>query len=196
MEKMQQNDGTLGKRLLGLFTVFFKIGLCTFGGGIAMLSILERELTEKRGWTTSDELLDYFAIGQSTPGIIAVNVSTFVGHKRAGIPGGIVATAGMVCPSVIIITIIAEFISNFAEIAWVQRALTGINVAVAALLTQAVWKFASKAVSGILGAALLVAAFVLIFALNVGTIWIIIGSALVGVAIAGVRGEFRKEKAE
>ncbi|WP_406035118.1 chromate transporter [Treponema saccharophilum] len=196
MEKMQQNDGTLGKRLLGLFTVFFKIGLCTFGGGIAMLSILERELTEKRGWTTSDELLDYFAIGQSTPGIIAVNVSTFVGHKRAGIPGGIVATAGMVCPSVIIITIIAEFISNFAEIAWVQRALTGINVAVAALLTQAVWKFASKAVSGILGAALLVAAFVLIFALNVGTIWIIIGSALAGVAIAGARGEFRKEKAE
>lgn len=196
MEKMQQNDGTLGKRLLGLFTVFFKIGLCTFGGGIAMLSILERELTEKRGWTTSDELLDYFAIGQSTPGIIAVNVSTFVGHKRAGIPGGIVATAGMVCPSVIIITIIAEFISNFAEIAWVQRALTGINVAVAALLTQAVWKFASKAVSGILGAALLVAAFVLIFALNVGTIWIIIGSALVGVVIAGARGEFRKEKAE
>ena len=193
---MQQNDGTLGKRLLGLFTVFFKIGLCTFGGGIAMLSILERELTEKRGWTTSDELLDYFAIGQSTPGIIAVNVSTFVGHKRAGIPGGIVATAGMVCPSVIIITIIAEFISNFAEIAWVQRALTGINVAVAALLTQAVWKFASKAVSGILGAALLVAAFVLIFALNVGTIWIIIGSALAGVAIAGARGEFRKEKAE
>ena len=161
-----------------------------------MLSILERELTEKRGWTTSDELLDYFAIGQSTPGIIAVNVSTFVGHKRAGILGGIVATAGMVCPSVIIITIIAKFISNFAEIAWVQRALTGINVAVAALLTQAVWKFASKAVSGILGAALLIAAFVLIFALNVGTIWIIIGSALVGVAIAGARGEFRKEKTE
>lgn len=173
-----------------LFSVFFKIGACTFGGGIAMLPVLERELADRRGWTTSGELLDYFAIGQSTPGIIAVNVATFVGHKRAGPLGGIVATAGIVCPSILIITLIAKFISSFSEIEWVRRALTGINVAVAALLTNAVISFARKSVRGALGAALFAASFVLIFVLGVGTVWVIAGSALVGVVLAGIRGEF------
>lgn len=177
------------KTLWELFSIFFKIGLCTFGGGIAMLPILERELVEKRNWVESNELLDYFAIGQSTPGIIAVNVATFVGYKRAKILGGCIATFGMVCPSLIIITVIALFISNFADIVWVQKALVGINVAVAAILTSAVFSFSKKSVKNVFGFFLLLVSFVLIFVFNVGTIWIILGSALLGVLLAGIRGD-------
>ncbi len=177
------------KKLWDLFIVFFKVGLCTFGGGIAMLPILETELVEKRSWVTSEELLDWFAIGQSTPGIIAVNVATFSGHKRAGIIGGCAATFGMVLPSIIIITVIAVFISNFQDIVLVQKALTGINVAVAAILTSAVYKFSKKSVKNIFGAILLAVSFVLIFVLNVNTIYIIFGSAFLGVLIAGCRGD-------
>ncbi len=183
------------KTLWELFSIFFKIGLCTFGGGIAMLPILERELVEKRNWVESNELLDYFAIGQSTPGIIAVNVATFVGYKRAKIIGGCIATFGMVCPSLIIITVIALFISNFADIVWVQKALVGINVAVAAILTSAVFSFSKKSVKNVFGFFLLLVSFVLIFVFNVGTIWIILGSALLGVLLAGIRGDLSaKEK--
>ncbi|WP_296320305.1 chromate transporter [Treponema sp. UBA3813] len=183
------------RTLWDLFSIFFKIGSCTFGGGIAMLPILERELAEKRNWTTSDELLDYFAIGQSTPGIIAVNVATFIGYKRAGLIGGCVATFGMVFPSIIIITLIAKFISNFSEIEWVQKALKGINVAVAAILTSAVYKFSKKSVKNLFGFLLLVIAFLLIFVFNVGTAYVIFGSAILGVILASCRGEFRKEEA-
>ena len=159
---------------------------------MAMLPILERELVEKRNWVESNELLDYFAIGQSTPGIIAVNVATFVGYKRAKIIGGCIATFGMVCPSLIIITVIALFISNFADIVWVQKALVGINVAVAAILTSAVFSFSKKSVKNFF---LLLVSFVLIFVFNVGTIWIILGSALLGVLLAGIRGDLSaKEK--
>nr|WP_191013903.1 chromate transporter [Treponema zioleckii] len=180
------------KLLWDLFSVFFKIGICTFGGGIAMLPILQRELADKRGWTDENELLDYFAIGQSTPGIIAVNVATFIGFKKAGVVGGCVATFGMVFPSIIIITLIAMFLSNFADIVWVKKAMSGINVAVAAILTSAVYKFAKKSVKGIFGLILLLASFVLIFLFNVNTIWIILGSALLGVVIAACRGDFKK----
>ena len=180
------------RTLWELFSVFFKVGLCTFGGGIAMLPILERELAEKRDWTNPDELLDYFAIGQSTPGIIAVNVATFIGYKRSGIVGGCVATFGMVLPSIIIITVIAKFISNFSDIWWVKKALTGINVAVAAILTSAVYNFSKKSVKNIFGFILLVISFVLIFILKVGTVWVIFGSAILGVIIAGCRGELKE----
>ncbi|MBQ7159081.1 MAG: chromate transporter [Treponema sp.] len=180
------------KSLWDLFSVFFKIGLCTFGGGIAMLPILEKELSEKRGWTTSDELLDYFAIGQATPGIIAVNVATFVGYKKAGVIGGCISTLGMVSPSIIIITLIAKFISNFSEITWVQTALRGINVSVAAILTVAVYKFSKKSVKSVFGFVLLLIAFTLIFVFKVNTVWVIFGSAILGVLLAALRGEFRK----
>ncbi|MGI5059027.1 chromate transporter [Treponema pectinovorum] len=166
-----------------LFCLLFKVGLFTFGGGIAMLPILERELVEKRGWTTSNELLDWFAIGQSTPGIIAVNVSTFIGYKKAGVIGACVATFAMVLPSIIIITIIAIFINNFAELLWVQKALRGINVAVAAILTNAVYKFAKKSVKDAFGFFLLVLAFVLIFVFKVPTVCVIFGSCVPGLVI-------------
>ncbi len=181
------------KTLWDLFSIFFKIGLFTFGGGIAMLPILEKELSEKHGWTTSDELLDYFAIGQATPGIIAVNVATFVGHKKAGILGACLSTFGMVFPSIIIITVIAKCIANFSEIIWVQKALRGINVAVAAILTVAVYKFAKKSVKSVFGFVLLQISFVLIFVFKVNTVYVIFGSAILGVILAACRGEFKKK---
>ena len=113
---------------LKLFLLFAKIGVMTFGGGYAMLPILQRELVDTRHWATEEELADYFAIGQCTPGIIAVNTATFIGHKRKGIPGGIVATLGVVFPSLIIITILAGLITTFADLPFVQNAFAGIRV--------------------------------------------------------------------
>ena len=123
-----------------LFGTFFKIGAFTFGGGYAMLPMLQREVVEKRGWATEEELMDYYAIGQCTPGIIAVNTATFVGHRTRGVVGGIVATLGVVFPSLVIITIIAAFISNFAHIPAVQNAFAGIRICVCVLIFNAVVK--------------------------------------------------------
>lgn len=175
-----ENKGLL-KNLLDLFFVFFKIGAFTFGGGLAMLPILEKDLVDKLKWSTREELMDFYAISQSTPGIVAVNVATFIGYKRCGIIGGIIGTLGVVTPSIIIITLIALFLQNFMDISWVQKAMAGINVAVAALLTKAVWTFAQKGVKNLLGFILFIVAFLLMAFLNVNTIFIIIGSALVGI---------------
>ena len=129
---------------LDLFLTFARIGGLTFGGGYAMLPMLQREVVEKRGWATEGELMDYYAIGQCTPGIIAVNTATFIGHKNKGILGGIIATLGVVFPSLVIITIIAAFISNFAELAVVQNAFAGIRVCVCVLILNAVIKLWKK----------------------------------------------------
>ena len=131
---------------LQLFLVFAQVGVCTFGGGYAMLPILQREVVDKRGWCTEDELADYFAIGQCTPGVIAVNTATFVGSKRKGVPGGIVATLGMVFPSVVIITVIAAFLQNFAHIPAVGHAFAGVRAAVVALIASSVLKLAKTTV--------------------------------------------------
>ena len=125
---------------LDLFLTFAKVGVCTFGGGYAMLPILQREVVEKKGWATDEELTDYFAIGQCTPGVIAVNTATFIGSKLKGIPGGIFTTLGVVFPSVVIITLIAAFLSNFADIPVVQHALAGVNACVVALIASSVIK--------------------------------------------------------
>ena len=134
-------------RLLDLFLTFARIGGLTFGGGYAMLPILQREVVEKKKWTTEEELMDYYAIGQCTPGVIAVNTATFVGQGLAGPIGGIVATLGVVFPSlIIIITVIAAFIQNFAHLAIVQNAFAGIRVCVCVLIFNAVVKLWKKAV--------------------------------------------------
>ncbi len=171
------------REYLDLFSVFFRIGAVTFGGGLAMLPILERELIKRRGWMTAEELVDYFAIGQATPGIVAVNVATFIGHKRKGILGGIVTTAGVVTPSVIVITALALFLDNFTEIQWVQRALRGINVVVAVLLVSAVWGLGRKTVYDWVTAAIASAAFVSIAVFDVSAIVVVVSSALLGLLV-------------
>ena len=126
--------------LLRMFLTFAKVGVMTFGGGYAMLPILQREIVEKHQWATDAELTDYFAIGQCTPGIIAVNTATFIGRKHQGILGGIVATLGVVFPSLVIITLIAAFLTNFADIPLVRNALAGVNACVVALIASSVLK--------------------------------------------------------
>ena len=133
-------------KLMDLFFTFARICGLTFGGGYAMLPMLQKEVVEKRGWATEEELMDYYAIGQCTPGIIAVNTATFVGQKTAGVSGGIIATLGVVFPSLIIITIIAAFIQNFAHLAIVQNAFAGIRVCVCVLIFNAVVKLWKKSV--------------------------------------------------
>ena len=132
--------------LLDLFLTFAKVGVMTFGGGYAMLPILQREVVENKGWATEEELMDYFAIGQCTPGIIAVNTATFIGQKHKGILGGMFATVGVVFPSLIIISLLAGVIEAFSHIVWVQNAFGGIRVCVCVLIFNAVMKLLKKAV--------------------------------------------------
>ena len=131
---------------LDLFLTFAKIGVMTFGGGYAMLPILQREVVDNKGWATEEELMDYFAIGQCTPGVIAVNTATFIGHRLKGVWGGIIATLGVVFPSVVIISLIAGVIEQFSHIDWVQNAFGGIRVCVCVLILNAVVKLLKKAV--------------------------------------------------
>jgi len=177
---MKSETSSRAKTLVELFFVFFKIGAVTFGGGLAMLPIIEKELVIKRNWVTKDTLLDYFAIGQATPGIIAVNVATFLGYSRAGILGAIIATLGVVTPSIIIISIIAKFLSGFSENVTVKKALAGINVVVAALLTKVLWGFRKKIFSSILAFILFLLAFLGIAFFNVNTILIVVASIFIG----------------
>ena len=131
--------------LLDLFLTFAKIGVCTFGGGLAMLPILQREIVERKGWATEDDLTDYYAIGQCTPGVIAINTATFVGRTQAGIPGGIIATLGVVFPSVVIILLIAAFLQNFAHLPAVVHAFNGIRACVCALILSSLFKLGKSA---------------------------------------------------
>ena len=134
------------KELLELYLAFLKIGAVNFGGGYAMLPLLERDLVQDRGWTTTQDLTDYFAIGQCTPGLIALNVSTFIGSRRKGIPGAIAATTGFVTIPIVIILIIATFLQGFADYPVVQNAFAGIRVCVCVLIVQAVLRLWNKSV--------------------------------------------------
>ena len=134
------------KLFFEIFLVFFKIGLFTFGGGYAMLPILQREVVEKKQWATEEELMDYYAIGQCTPGVIAVNTATFIGQKYKGTLGAISATLGVVFPSVVIISLLATVIEAFSHILWVQHAFGGIRICVCVLIFNSVVKLYKKAV--------------------------------------------------
>ena len=153
------------KELLSLFLTFAKVGVMTFGGGYAMLPILQREVVENKGWATDEELTDYFAIGQCTPGVIAVNTATFIGQKHRGIIGGIVATLGVVFPSLIIIAALAGVIDAFSHLTWVQHAFAGIRVCVCVLIFNAVLKLWKGAVKDVWGLVI----FLVILALSVFT---------------------------
>ena len=182
------------KMLWTLFWTFAKMGVMTFGGGMTMLPILQREVVEKHQWTTEEELMDYYAIGQCTPGIIAVNVATFIGFNKAGLLGATIATAGIVTPSIIIISLIAGCISNFSQIQWVQKALAGINVAVAALLTKSVWEFSKKAVKNIWGLLLLLGAFISMYFFGVESIVVILVSAALGICFSFLSAKKRAQE--
>ena len=171
------------KKIWELFKTFAKIGAFTFGGGYAMLSLLQREIVDRHKWATEEELLDYYAIAQCTPGVIAINTATFVGAKRAGIAGGIFATLGVLFPSIVIITIIAAFINHFLEYEIVQHILGGIRVAVAVLIINSVITMGKKSVVDIICAAIAVISFVLSLVFSVSPILIVIAAGALGLIL-------------
>lgn len=181
-----ENEGGPMKELLEMFIIFARIGGFTFGGGYAMLPMLEKEVVNNKHWATEEELMDYYAIGQCTPGIIAINTATFIGYKVKGIPGAIFATLGVIAPSLVIITVIAAFISNFIELAFVKSAFAGIRACVCILILNAVVKLAKKALVD----KATVALFLIILALSLFTD---ISPAIL-VVIAGVAGIILKGK--
>lgn len=174
------------KILIDLFVTFAKIGAVTFGGGYAMLPILQREIVENKHWGTEEELADYYAIGQCTPGVIAVNVGTFIGRKIAGNLGGVIATLGVVFPSLIIITLLAGVIQAYSSLEWVAHAFAGIRVCVCVLIFNAVVKLFAKAIidAKTLGVYILVLAGGLF--LNVSPVVFVVLAGIAGVILKGV----------
>ena len=171
------------KPLAELFLAFARVGVMTFGGGYAMLPILQRELAETRGWVTEEELADYYAVGQCTPGVIAVNTATFVGQKRGGIPGGIAATLGVVFPSVVIISVIAALLRNFAEYPAVRHAFGGIRVCVCVLILNAVVKLWKKSVVDVPTAVIFLAVTLLSLLTPISPVVYVLCAALAGILL-------------
>ena len=177
--------------LIELFLAFASVGVMTFGGGYAMIPILERELIEKRGWTTHEEIMDYYAVGQCTPGIIAVNTATFIGYKLRGTVGGIIATLGIVFPSLIIISVIAGLLTHFADIPAVKHAFAGIRVCVCVLIFNAVIKLWKGAVKDKATLIIACAVFLLSAFFDVSPILFVVICAVAGIILTntGVRGK-------
>lgn len=175
------------KELFELFVSFMRIGGLTFGGGLAMLPMLQSEIVERKKWATEEELLNYYAVGQCTPGIIAVNTATFIGYKRKGILGALIATAGVVFPSLVIIMIIAAFLKNFTDIQTVQHAFAGIRVAVAALVVQAVIKLWKSGIKDLLGIILFAVGFIISIIFNLSPVWLVLFGIIAGVVAGRIR---------
>ena len=169
---------------LNLVWSFFKVGILTFGGGYAMLPMLQREIVERRGWATEEELLDYYAIGQCTPGVIAVNTATFIGTKKKGVLGGLLATFGVILPSLLIITVIAALLTNFAEVPAVKHAFAGIRVAVVVLVGFSVRKLLKSGVKDGFGWCLFLLVFLVSAIWGLSPVIVVVVSAAAGL-IAG-----------
>ena len=179
------------KKLWELYVTFLRVGGLTFGGGMAMLPMLKKEVIEKKGWTNEEELLDIYAIGQCTPGIIAVNTSTYIGYEQAGIIGAVCGTLGMVTPSLIIITLIATILNRFIAEPIVVHALSGIRVAVCAMMLNTVISLARAGIKDKLGVLLFLAGFFLATFSPIPTIVLVVCAAVIGICV-----NIRKEKAE
>ncbi len=178
-------------KLLNLFLTFFKIGAFTFGGGYAMISIIENECVSEKKWLTHDEMMDITVVAESTPGPLAINTATFVGYKVGGVFGSACATGGVVLPSLIIIGIIALFLENFLEIAWVASAFRGIKAAVAFLIFGAGWKMLKKMKKTPLSLVIFSLALIIMMGANfalysVSSIYLIIVSAVIGLLVYGI----------
>lgn len=169
------------KDLWKLYAAFFRIGGLTFGGGLTMLPMLKYELVEKNGWVTEEELLDYYAVGQCTPGIIAVNVSTFVGFRKKGIPGAIFSTMGMISPSLIIVSILAFFLEQFMSNQIVAHAVGGIKVVVCALMLQTVITMAKKNLVSAVCYVVAILAFLLALFTPVPTVLLVLVAGIIGI---------------
>ena len=174
--------------LLDLFLTFAKIGLFTFGGGYAMISLIEHSCVEKKKWITHDEMMNVTVIAESTPGPIAINCATFVGYKQKGMPGAIAATVGMVLPSFCIIFLISRFLDRFLEITWIAHAFMGIKAAVGILILDASIKMIKKMQKKPVPLTIMICAFtamllINVFALRISSIMLMLIAAVVSLAI-------------
>ena len=177
------------KLLLEMFLTFAKVGVMTFGGGYAMLPILQREVVDNKGWATEEELMDYFAIGQCTPGVIAVNTATFIGQKNKGTAGAIAATLGVVFPSLVIISLLAGVIEAFSHLEWVQNAFGGIRVCVCVLIANAVVKLYKKAVVDKVTLVIFLAVALGSTFLSLSPVVFVLIAAVAGIAIQTIGGK-------
>ncbi len=176
-------------KYLDVFISFAKVGVMTFGGGYALLPMLQREIVENKGWATEEELTDYFAIGQCTPGVIAVNTATFVGKKLYGFPGAVFATLGMIFPSLVIITLIAALIYNFSDIPAVKHIFAGIRVCVCVLILNAVVKLWKKTVIDKATLIIFICVFLLAVFIDITPVVFVVLAAVAGLVLG-----FFKEK--
>lgn len=171
------------KEFISLFTTFARIGGLTFGGGYAMLPMLQKEVVENKHWATEEELMDYYAIGQCTPGIIAINTATFIGYKTKGILGGIIATLGVITPALFIITIITAFLQNIIDYPIIKSALAGIRVCVCVLVFHSVTGLCKKAVKDVIGLVTFISVLILSLFTNTPTALTIFATGVIGIFI-------------
>ncbi|MBO4382546.1 MAG: chromate transporter [Clostridia bacterium] len=173
------------KLALDLYVSFFKVGLLTFGGGYAMLPMLERECLDKHGWTTRQEMLDIFALAQCIPGIIAANVAVYIGKKQAGVLGALCAVLGVITPSIVLISLLTALLLNFADLPVVRHALAGIRVAVTALIFASVYKMAKGALKDVWTVLITVVSFLLVALFGTSPVAIVLAAALIGFLFFG-----------
>ena len=176
------------RKCCDLYVSFFKIGGLTFGGGLAMLPMLQRETVDNHGWCTEEELLDIYAIGQCTPGIIAVNTATYIGYKEAGFWGSLLGTLGVISPSIIIICLIATILQNFIDLPTVVHALSGIRIVVCSLMMNTVFTMAKKGIVDKIGGVVFVAAFVLACFTPVPTAILVVTAGILGITVKKFKG--------
>ncbi len=172
------------KRLWQIFASFFRIGAFTFGGGLAMIPLIQKEAVEKHGWVSDDDILEIVAIAESTPGPIAINAATFVGYRAAGVLGSAVATFGTVLPSFVIILLISYVLRQFQQLPAVQYAFWGIRAGVLAMLLKSLYTMFKKSPKGWVAYVAMAAAFVLTAVLDVHILIVIIGCAVFGLVTA------------
>lgn len=171
------------RELWDYFWTFFKVGAMTFGGGYAMMPILQREVVEGRGWSTSEEVLDYYAIGQCLPGLNAVNVAIFVGYKNRKSAGAMASALGMVTPSVVIIVLIAMFLENIMGVVAVQNAFAAVRVAVCALVLQAAWGMAKAGVQDVATGVIFVVCLLVMSFTGLSPVPVVLVSGAVGMLL-------------
>ena len=184
------------KLLLQLFITFFKIGAFTFGGGYAMISLIQKETVENKKWITDDDILEILAIAESTPGPIAINSATFIGYRVAGVLGSFFATLGVVLPSFCIILVISYVLREFSQIAVVRYAFNGIRAGVLALIIKALFTMYKKAPKGLMAYIVMALAFVITAFFDISVLYVIIGCALIGLVSSTVAARHEKKGAD
>ena len=181
--------------MLLYYWTWCKIGLFTFGGGYAILPMIDKEVVQKRRWAENDEVMDYYAIGQSLPGIIAVNTAVFIGYKKAGAKGAVASALGVISPSIVLVTLVAALLGGFQEIPVVRHALSGVRIGVCVLMAATIVQLGKNAVKSVAGAAICLAAFALSYFAGVNIALLVVLSAVAGIVVMTVK-EKRRAKAD